>query len=69
MLYNIYLAIYILNFTIPKNSTWEYCEKNVIMTSKEFGDNCREWAKKTTLDEEGRKFILRNKSGNKLNAV
>ena len=49
------------NFDYKCSGCWEYCEKNGIMTSKEFGDKCRQWAKENTIDEDGRKFILKNK--------
>jgi len=32
------------------------------MTSKEFGDKCRQWAKENTVDEDLKKFILKNKN-------
>jgi len=50
------------NFDYKCSSCWEYCVKNGIMTSKEFGDKCRQWAKDNTVDEDSRKFILKNKN-------
>ena len=50
------------NFDYKCSSCWEYCVKNDIMTSKEFGDKCRQWAKDNTVDEDLRKFILKNKN-------
>ena len=49
------------NFDYKCSNCWEYCEKNGIMTSSEFGDKCRLWAKNNIVDEEGRKFIVKNK--------
>jgi hypothetical protein len=49
------------NFDYKCSGCWEYCEKNGIMTSKEFGDKCRQWVKDNIVDEEGRNFILKNK--------
>jgi hypothetical protein len=49
------------NFNYKCSGCWEYCEKNGIMTSKEFGDKCRQWATDNIIDENGRKFILKNK--------
>ena len=48
-------------FDYKCSDCWDYCEKNGIMTGKEFGDKCRQWAKENIVDETGRKFILRNK--------
>ena len=50
------------NFNYKCSSCWEYCEKNGIMTSKEFGGKCRQWAKENTVDEDLKKFILKNKN-------
>ena len=33
-----------------------------MITSKEFGDKCRQWAKDNTVDKELEKFILKNKN-------
>ena len=41
------------NFDYKCSSCWEYCEKNGIMSSKEFGDKCRQWAKDNIVDEYG----------------
>ena len=49
------------NFNYKCSSCWEYCEKNGIMTSKEFGDKCREWARENTVDKDFGTFILKNK--------
>ena len=48
-------------FSYKCSGCWNYCEKNGIMTSKEFGDKCRKWVKDNTVDEIGRKIILKNK--------
>ena len=49
------------NFDYKCSDCWNYCRKNDIMTTAEFGDKCRQWVKDNIVDEEGRKFILRNK--------
>ena len=49
------------NFDYKCSGCWEYCKKNGIMTNKEFGEKCRQWAKDNTVEEDVRKFILRNK--------
>ena len=36
-------------------------QKNGIMNGVEFGKKCEEWAKDNILDEDGRKFILKNR--------
>ena len=47
------------------NKNFDYkcggCQTNGIMTSKEFGDKCRKWAKNNTIGSWGRDFILKNK--------
>lgn len=48
-------------FSYKCSGCWNYCAKNGIMTSKEFGDKCRQWVKDNTVDEIGSKFILKNK--------
>lgn len=50
------------NFDYKCSGCWEYCVKNGIMTGTEFGEKCRQWAKDNIVDEEGRKFILKNKN-------
>ncbi len=50
------------NFNYKCSSCWGYCEKNGIMSNKEFGDKCRQWVKDNTVDEDLRKFILKNKN-------
>ena len=37
------------NFNYKCSGCWEYCEKNGIMTSTEFGNKCRQWAKDNTV--------------------
>ena len=49
------------NFDYKCSGCWEYCQKNDIMTSKEFGDKCRKWTKNNTIGAGGRMFILKNK--------
>ena len=50
------------NFNYKCSGCWEYCEKNGIMTSKEFGNKCKQWAKDNTVDKDLQKFILKNKN-------
>jgi len=50
------------SFDYKCSSCWEYCKKNGMITSKEFGDKCRQWAKDNTVDKELEKFILKNKN-------
>ena len=50
------------NFDYKCSSCWEYCEKNGIMSSKEFGDKCRQWAKDNIVGPTGKHFILKNKN-------
>ena len=50
------------NYNYKCSDCWEYCVKNGIMTSKEFGEKCREWAKNNTVDEDIRGLILKNKN-------
>jgi hypothetical protein len=49
-------------FSYKCSGCWNYCAKNGIMTSKEFGDKCNKWANDNIIDEIGRKFILKNKN-------
>lgn len=50
------------NFDYKCSSCWEYCEKNGIMSSKEFGDKCRQWVKDNIVGPTGKHFILKNKN-------
>ena len=50
------------NFDYKCSGCWDFCMKNGIMTSTEFGDKCRAWAKDNTLDDDGQKFILGNRN-------
>ena len=47
-------------FDYKCSDCWDYCQKNGIMTVKEYGEKCEEWAINNTIDEVGRKFILKN---------
>lgn len=50
------------SFDYKCSDCWDYCAKNGIMTTAEFGEKCEEWVKNNVIDEEGRHFILRNKN-------
>lgn len=49
------------NFDYKCSDCWEYCKKNGIMTNKEFGKKCKEWAKDNIVQESLETFIIKNK--------
>lgn len=40
---------------------WGYCEKNGIMTGKDFGNKCIQWSKDNIVGPVGKHFILKNR--------
>lgn len=48
-------------FNYKCSDCWKYCEKNGIMTNKEFVQKCRTWARKNTVQWPLKKFILKKK--------
>jgi hypothetical protein len=49
------------NFDYKCSDCWEYCKKNSIITNKEFGKKCKEWAKDNIVKESLETFIIKNK--------
>lgn len=49
------------DFDYKCSECFNHLAKNGIMSNKEFSDKCNEWVKNNVIDEEGKKFILKNK--------